>query len=245
MKTIITDVFLALMIILVFWIFSPDKYTNALDVQEIQAVKQTMVVITTKAKVELNGVEREAEMNGIALLLDNGIVLAETHTTQTKEVLMVRMPFGFISVTRKVLEERWFIGDTEIELIGRHRDISLFRIDKETHQAVPFGDSDLLEIGTDIVIIGWSFGRGVNVKTGIVSRFITTENYNPPSDSINGIAIMTDAPVNPGDSGSPVLAMRDGHYELIGLASGMIKDHGMGFFYHINFIKEAINEITS
>jgi len=246
MKNILCMVFLAILMALIFFVLSPEKYSNALNAQQINAVKGSMVVIKTIATVDRMGDVVKTEMEGISIAIGMGQLLAETHTTQTPSISSFRTPFGTVSIPQKVLTEKWFIGDTEIKLIGRHRDISLFQTPFiERSLPTPFGNSDLLEIGTDVVVVGWSFGNGINVKTGIVSMFITDDKYDPPDKSIKDITIMITAPINGGDSGSPVLARRNGHYEIVGLVCARIKDHGMGFMLHINFVKEAINEITS
>ncbi|MEA2087721.1 MAG: hypothetical protein U9O91_06440, partial [Candidatus Caldatribacteriota bacterium] len=62
--------------------------------------------------------------------------------------------------------------------------------------------------------------------------------------TIKDIAFMTTAPINPGDSGSPVLASRDGKYEIIGIACSTVQDHGMGFAYYISWVKMALETIV-
>jgi S1-C subfamily serine protease len=243
MKTFFPAIVVTAVILLVALIFKPTEYDNELEVQEISKVIQSMVVITTVAEVERNGSITESEMQGIAIMLDGGYILAETHATTTLTERLVYTPFGILPIAQKILNEKHFIGDIEIKKVGNYKDIALFQAPFLTKQAVKFGDAKQVKIGTKVVIVGWSLGKGINIKNGIVSCFVETTHYDPPQFSIKDIAIMISAPVNPGDSGSPLLAFRDGKYEIVGLVCAKIMDSGLGFAYTVDFVLDGIKKI--
>ena len=223
-----------------------NKYASSHNISQIQAVKNTMVVIETRGKVVRYSQERDYEMEGISIAIGDGLLLAETHATKIPERKIIRGPFGYIMMEQEVLEEKFYVADVEVKLVGRHKDISLFQAPfSERYAPIPIGNSDDLDIGTDILVVGWSFGRGINVKGGIVSRFVVSSLYDPPGGTIKDISFMISAPVNPGDSGSPVLAWNNHsrRYEIVGLVCSMIRDHGLGFAYTSNFVLEAISKI--
>jgi S1-C subfamily serine protease len=270
MRSIVVDVFIAILIVLISftWTLIPakqkqnlfcfqckrqmpiQKYENALDVEQINTVMRQMTVITTKAEVIIEGdlgenpKTRETEMEAIAIYISDKYIVAETHATQVSNEKIIRTPFGMFFLQQKVVSEKFFIDDREIQLIGRHRDISLFEdTEPYTGKIIPFGNSDELEIGTRVIIVGWSLGKGINTKDGIVSMFITDDQFNPPGDTIKDISFMLTVPVNPGDSGSPVLAIRGGKYEIVGLTCAMGVGNGLGFAFYGNFVKDSVKLI--
>lgn len=220
------------------------KYDTTLDGDQIRAVIETMRVIEIRGEVYRFGREEATSSRAISIAIGRNLIVAETHATQIPTTKIARTPFGMAYIQQDVLEERFFIDDIEIELVGRYKDISLFRTPFEM-DFVPLGDSDLLEVGTRVIAVGWSFGRGINVKDGIVSMFVIDDQFDPPNGTIKDISFMMTAPVNPGDSGSPVLAERNGRYEIVGLSCATVQDHGLGFAYKINFIKEALKIIQA
>jgi len=57
-------------------------------------------------------------------------------------------------------------------------------------------------------------------------------------------AFMISRSLAPGDSGSPVIAIRDGKYEIVGLAQGLIREGGgagvIGFAIKISVVKKIL-----
>ena len=82
------------------------------------------------------------------------------------------------------------------------RDLAVVRICCGDFTASEFGDDDLLEIGTDIVAIGYALGLPgqATVTKGIVSRVFEDEA------NLRKI-IQTDAALNPGNSGGPLFTL--------------------------------------
>jgi S1-C subfamily serine protease len=93
---------------------------------------------------------------------------------------------------------------------------------------------ELVEIGDKVVAIGNAFGLGLTVTRGIVSATLRI---------IDGrVVCQTDASVNPGNSGGPVLN-RDG--DLAGIASAIYSRHGgfigIGFFVPGMAVRYVVN----
>ncbi|MFW6020699.1 MAG: DegQ family serine endoprotease [Guyparkeria sp.] len=115
------------------------------------------------------------------------------------------------------------------ELIGEDRrtDIALLKIDAEDLPTVSIGDSDEVDVGEWVLAIGAPFGLDHSATHGIVSaigRDLPNETYVP--------FIQTDAPVNPGNSGGPLINV-DG--EVIGVNSQIYTNSGgyMGISFAI------------
>jgi len=117
-------------------------------------------------------------------------------------------------------------------------------------KGVPFavaslGDSDILRMGDTVLAIGNAMGAGQTVTKGIVSAMGLTIDVNDPNrpGTITLNVMQTDAAVNRGNSGGPLL---NHHGEVIGIvtAKQMGNDiEGMGYALPINEAKIILHEL--
>jgi putative serine protease PepD len=84
-----------------------------------------------------------------------------------------------------------------------------------------FGRSDGLRVGDPVVAIGAPFGLNGSLSTGIVSG-LRRQIDSPNGFAIQGV-IQTDAALNPGNSGGPLLGM-DGR--VVGMATQIATESG-------------------
>ena len=84
------------------------------------------------------------------------------------------------------------------------------------------GTKSELELGDIVYIIGNPLYRGLNLRDGIVS---SKSQYYAKKGISKEEYFTTSLPISPGDSGCPVIALRDGKIELIGLAQSVLKDN--------------------
>lgn len=82
-------------------------------------------------------------------------------------------------------------------------DIAILKIDESGLRALPFADSDLLQVGQIAIAIGNPFGLQHTVTAGVVSALGRTLRANN-GRMIDDI-IQTDASLNPGNSGGPLI----------------------------------------
>lgn len=94
---------------------------------------------------------------------------------------------------------------------------------------VQFGNSDELQVGQYVIVIGNALSKYSNtVTTGIISAL----NRSIPADSIDGMEalahlIQTDASIYPGNSGGPLVNLKG---EVIGITTAIASDaEGIGF----------------
>jgi len=219
---------IALLIISIF-ILTGCAYQNIFNPTEIEEAIDTLMVVRTEAIIKD---DNKSVMKATAFSIGNGYIIALTHATKTP---------GYITSSRVVLSEKHFIKDKEIKLIGRYKDISLFKSDIDNALPFELGDSDAVRVGTKVIVIGWSFGVAVNVKNGIVSRIDVGDIYG----EIAKDCFLITAPTNPGDSGSPMLARRGERWEVVGIVNAGIRDKGMGFAIKVNAVKDAIRRIRA
>ncbi|MBI3825888.1 MAG: trypsin-like peptidase domain-containing protein [Candidatus Rokubacteria bacterium] len=118
-------------------------------------------------------------------------------------------------------------------------DIALLKIDARGLPPLPFGDSDQIDVGAPVMAIGNPFGLEQTVTTGIVSakeRYIGSGPYDD--------FIQTDASVNPGNSGGPLV---DAHGGLIGINTAIFSETGgsvgIGFAIPVNLAKQVLPQL--
>ena len=101
-----------------------------------------------------------------------------------------------------------------------------------------WGDSDALEAGDWVVVIGQPFGLDTSVTHGLISARERALGIGPLDDFIQ-----TSAPINPGNSGGPLFNMKA---EVVGLSTAVVDSaQGIGFAVPINFIREIFPRLKA
>ena len=146
-----------------------------------------------------------------------------------------------------------FGGGTELpaEVLGVDplNDLAVLQVDKgqggvpEGVEPIPLGDSDALQVGQRAIAIGNPFGQFERTLTvGVVSainRTVKTED-----DQVLRGVIQTDAAINRGNSGGPLL---DSSGRLIGVNSALFSptgtSAGVGLAIPVNKLKQIVPEL--
>jgi len=126
-------------------------------------------------------------------------------------------------------------------------DLAVLKIDANGLPTVPLGDSSALELGQPVVAIGYALALegGPTVTSGIVSSLDRTITVPDPSCTVcqNGRrvysdVIQTDAAINHGNSGGPLLNMAG---QVVGINSaGDDNAQNIGFAIAIDSVKQTI-----
>jgi len=134
-------------------------------------------------------------------------------------------------------------------------DLAVIKVDVPAAVLHPLtlGDSDQLKVGQIVVAIGNPFGLNGTMTTGIVSALgrALQSNRQAPGGSGSyfsaGDIIQTDAALNPGNSGGPLLNLNG---EVVGVnrairttsttTSGDLTNSGIGFAISINIVKRVV-----
>ena len=129
-----------------------------------------------------------------------------------------------------------------LAVLKNKNDLALIKIEtKEKLPLVKFGDSDYVKVGQRVLTIGCPFGFKDTLTTGIISRIDYERNK-----------IQTDAAINPGCSGGPLLNLKG---EIIGINQSIYNPDnnrsniGIGFALPSNyatvFIAKASKKIAN
>ncbi len=126
-------------------------------------------------------------------------------------------------------------------------DVALIQINTPRGRQLPYlsmGDSDLLQVGQSVLAIGNPFGFESTLTTGVVSALKRTVQTSPTT-FIDG-AVQTDAAINQGNSGGPLLNSRG---EVIGINSAIYTPSGaaagIGFAIPINTAKRIAQDLIT
>jgi putative serine protease PepD len=125
-------------------------------------------------------------------------------------------------------------------------DIAVLKISAPVSKLTPLalGDSSAVAVGDGVVAIGNPFGLDDSVTSGIVSA-INREISAPDSTPIEG-AIQTDAAINHGNSGGPLLDLQG---KVIGITSQIESESGgndgVGFAIPSNLVHTIATQLIS
>jgi putative serine protease PepD len=205
----------------------------------VNAVYRRSVKGVVKVTVESGGVsqfggQQQSEAQGSGFVLDTqGHVVTNQHVVDGAQSVSV---------------ELWNGSTYDATVVGTDAstDLAVLKVDAPASVLHPIalGDSDALQVGDGVVAIGSPFGLEETVTSGIVSalhRQMTSPNGFAIEDSIQ-----TDAAINHGNSGGPLLDLQG---KVVGVTAQIQSDsggnEGVGFAIPSNTVRSVVDEILS
>src|SRR5215213_1197451 len=175
----------------------------------------------------------ESEGAGSGSVLDKaGHILTNYHVVEDAKTVFVTLPGGK--------------DPYEGELVGKDpvNDIAVLKINAPPEELfpVPIGTSENLRVGQRVYTLGNPFGLEGTLTTGIISNL----NRTLPSRTGHDMKsiIQTDAAMNPGNSGGPLL---DTGGRMIGMnvaiATKTGQNAGLGFAIPVNRIRQIVPQL--
>ncbi|MFN2627787.1 MAG: S1C family serine protease [Gaiellaceae bacterium] len=164
---------------------------------------------------------------------DQGDIVTNEHVVDGANSISVRFPGG-----------RTFAAT----LVGKDSstDLAVIRVAAPGSLLDPLGltDSAAVQVGDGVVAIGSPFGLEGTVTTGIVSAL--HRQMQAPNGFTIDDAIQTDAAINHGNSGGPLLDLRG---RVIGVNSQIESDSGgndgVGFAVPSNMVRSVVSQLLS
>jgi S1-C subfamily serine protease len=203
---------------------------------------------TTKGLLE----ESQQELNELKAsvdkdfsgIIENAVESVVTIVTDVSQGTGFIIQEGYIVTNSHVLENARSAGiytyDGELHrvyLVGNNpeMDVCLLKIDAN-YPPLEFGNSDEISVGESVIAIGNPLGLQFSVTEGIISG-IHRKGLNDLE-----IYLQTDAALNPGNSGGPLLNKKG---QIIGMNNfKTIQGESLGFALESNWLKKIINEIS-
>jgi len=164
-------------------------------------------------------------------------------------------PRGYILTNFHVVQDAQSIevvlGDQSrypAKFIGadQRNDVAMIKIEPKGKPlvALQLGDSSKLQVGQKVLAIGNPFGFQSTLTTGVVSAL--GRNVQTSQTTLIDEAIQTDAAINRGNSGGPLL---NSHGEVIGINSAIYTPSGttagIGFAIPVNTAKRIAHDLMT
>ncbi len=159
------------------------------------------------------------------ILTGDGYVMTNYHVIEDYTSIQVTLSGGD-SYSATVID-----GDRDL-------DLAILKLDsnRDDFPAATLGDYEDITIGEGVIALGFPFptdlGEELSVSSGIVSSLRSSLSF------VDGEFIQTDAAINSGNSGGPLVNLKG---EVIGINTLVYTDgEGLGFAIPVNDMKEFI-----
>jgi serine protease Do len=192
------------------------------------------VVIRAKGReVTTGGVARFSEIGSGVLISPDGKVATAAHVVQLMDNILVEFP-GEDPVPARVIASEPRADISLLQLSVVPRDVTV----------APLSDSDRVQVGDPVLVIGAPYGLSHSLSQGVVSA--RWEPNTVTRDFPKAEFFQTDAVINTGNSGGPMFSMKG---EVIGIVSHNISkgggSEGLGFVVTLNTAKQFLLEKKS
>lgn len=101
-------------------------------------------------------------------------------------------------------------------------DVAVLKVNVAGLTAAPWGDSEALKVGQQILAVGSPFGLDQTVTGGIISA---KERHDLVDELVFQDFLQTDAAINPGNSGGPLVNLRG---EVVGINTKIVGEGSRG-----------------
>jgi len=225
-------------------------YVDSID-EVLSKVIRNIYRIETSTRFRVKKGISTLKIVGMAFSLDEKRLLTAGHVTSI-DTYQVLTPFGLmsfpISPEDKVEETTCLVFDdgsrVPVRVIYRDKEMDFAVLEAENEvnpPCYPIGNSDDFRIA-NLVILPANFQTGLNIRIGYITQ-LDFIRYGPKGEvaeknkNIFGISTV----VSGGDSGAPILLLRDGKIELGGIVTFIVLPaRGLGYGLKITPIMEKL-----
>ncbi len=220
--------FFSVIFVIVLFIISTISINNMVYSKDIEYKGEEFINVTVYERINPAIVLVEAQMSdglssGTGCIINkNGVILTSSHVVDNASYIEVTTSKGEVYKAEVVRTD------------GTKGDLALLKINpNKALPVIKLGDSSMVKVGQKVLAIGNPFGFNGTLTTGIVSRIDYERNK-----------IQTDAAINPGSSGGPILNAKG---EVIGISQSIFNPDnnksniGIGFAVPANEVKKLVS----
>lgn len=214
----------------IFIVIGQSAYAQQLR-DSFRRVKPSVVVVHSETESGNSRAAGEVDEEGLGsgvLISADGKILTGAHVVEKEEGIKVEFANGQRATARVIAA-------------SATADLALLQVDDVPKMAIPaeLGDSDNIETGDDIFIVGAPYGLSYTLTIGRITA-------RRPDEARGGILstaefLQTDAVISPGNSGSPVFNKKG---EVIAIVSSVVSDNGnfdgVGFAATVNAARSLL-----
>lgn len=202
--------------------------------QIYKKVEPAIVGIICYSK-SVTGMQAASQGSGIVFRSD-GYIVTNCHVVRDDDTSQVYDRIEVVLTTGDSYVARFIGGD-------RQSDLAVLKIDAQNLTTAVFGDSEKMQVGDEVVVIGNPSGMALagSFTHGYISALKRSVYISTIGSSVE--FIQTDAAINPGNSGG---AMVNVYGQVIGITSAkLVQDgyEGIGFAIPIDNAKPIIESL--
>jgi serine protease Do len=195
-----------------------------------------VTVLTQGTEIEssfLGRVRRQTHGLGTGFIVDgDGIILTNNHVIKEADAINVKLSNDKLYPARVVGKDS-------------RTDIAVLKIEEHGLTPLALGDSDAIEVGDWVVAIGNPYELSHTVSVGILSAKGRTKEDVPLDPTGYYSFLQTDASINLGNSGGPLLNLKG---EVVGINTAVkggispegVVPQGISFAIPINMVKQLL-----
>ena len=205
------------------------------NIEVCQKYSQGVVNITSTSVACCDFFLRPVPQSGMgsgAIIDAQGHIVTNFHVVQDAELLEVTLP-------NKTKHKARVVGTDP------NNDLAVIQIDARTGLTpIPLGTSKGLQVGQKVLAIGNPFGLDRTMTTGIISAL--GRSIQAPNGRIIDDIIQTDASINHGNSGGPLL---NNQGQIIGINTAIFSpndtgNYGIGFAIPADTVRRIADELV-
>jgi len=206
-----------------------DAYSEAVT-GVVERVSPMVVHMSVKQKVkDRRGAYRDVDGGGSGVVIaPDGYIVTNCHVVEHADEME--------AVTYEGMR-------CTAQLVGKDAatDLALVRINASSVPAISLGDSNRLRVGQIAIAIGSPLGFQRTVTAGVISAL--GRSMRSMSGKLIEEVIQTDAALNPGNSGGPLV---DSKGRLVGINTAIIQmAQGICFAIPVNTVRRVVSQLFS
>jgi S1-C subfamily serine protease len=184
-----------------------------------EAVRRSVVMVRGMGIDEYEGEVQKSVGTGV-VLVDTGIILTNLHVAIAAEKLRVVFAGGYES-------------EAEVMSVRPEQDLAVLKaksLPDEGVEPATLGSANDLQQGDEVIAVGFPFGLGPSVSSGVVSGL--KREHGAENGRVLSNLIQFDAAANPGNSGGPLVTAKG---EVVGIVTGILNPTPQRVFIGIGF----------